>query len=93
MTKWENYVGYNSVPMVGNQNSPPGPVDNSQLFTSKTMECYVLCVIIVFLSGSYVDTLRDGLNEGVNFGHFPQSAWDILVARYGLSQGSRPIER
>ena len=31
--------------------------------------------------------------EEVNYNLLPKQAWDLLVSRYGLSQGSRPIPR
>ena len=39
------------------------------------------------------DTLKDNLIEGIHYDHIPKPLWERLISRYGLSQGSRTIER
>ena len=42
---------------------------------------------------AYSDTLKEGLKSERDYDHISKSAWDKLVARHGLSEGSKPIVR
>ena len=89
-------MGYNiwDLTFVGKLDAHPGPVDNSSLLKCKcnftnVESFYNFCIP----SGSTQEILKDHLLEELDYDLLPKQAWDFLVSRYGLSQGSQPIPR
>ena len=60
---------------------------------SITLQMLSHFIILFIPSGSTQEILKDHLMEELDYDLLPKQAWDFLVSRYGLSQGSQPIPR
>ncbi len=53
-----------------------------------------LCIFQqIFVAVDKTDKLKDHLMEEVDYNLLPKSAWDVLLAWYGLCDGQQPIAR
>ena len=79
----------------GKLDAHPGLIDNSALLKCKCNLTNYESFFNdnYFSSGSTQEVLKDHLLEKLDYTLLPKQAWDLLVSRYGLSQGSSPIPR
>ena len=88
-------MGYDTwdLRFAGKLDAHPGPIDNSALFKCKCNLTSYESFYDIFSSGSAQEILKDHLAEELDYSLLPKQAWNLLVSRYGLSQGSSPIPR
>ena len=61
--------------------------------TLSTVEILVSDGVHFFLSALQSNVLNDHLMEELDYALVPKAAWEKFEQWYGLSQGSKPIER